>query len=251
MKIRGLVSKCRTNIHTWSLCLAGILPLTPQTAMVEVDGVNAPTLCAALPARRLLVRLNPAPFGLTELSSVRLDASILQTGALCVAGSVEGTSGGGWTECVLRPTASYVLTSRWTVGSTMLLTVAGAQGFPPVVRADVILSCLAQVDAEWTLAAMVTTMESEVRMACARRIDTNWTVESGVHITASTVPSVVLHGRYADSTISLGLGIETAPTRVRIVTMVPTSATVTLGCSLAYTARLGMSASLSLCFVAW
>ncbi|CAN5500278.1 hypothetical protein BH10BAC6_BH10BAC6_02430 [soil metagenome] len=251
MKIRGLVSKCRTNIHTWSLCLAGILPLTPQTAMVEVDGVNAPTLCAALPVHRLLVRLDPAPFGLPELSSVRLDASIVQNGTLCLAGSVSGSSGGGWTEFVLRPTASYVLTSRWTVGSTMLLKVAGAQGFPAVVQADVMLSCLAHVDAEWTLAAMVTTVESSVRMACARRIDTNWTVESGLHITASTVPSVVLHGRYADPTISLGVGIESAPTRLRIATMIPTSTTFTLGCSLEYTAQLGMSASLSLCFVAW
>jgi hypothetical protein len=251
MKIRELVSKCRTNIHTWSLCLAGILPLTPQTAVVQVDGVNVATLSATLPADRLFVRLDPAPFGLAELSSVRLDASLLRTTSVCLSGSISGTSGGGWTECVLRPGASYILTPRWTVGGEVVVKVAGAQGFAPVLQTDVALSCLAAVDSTWTLAAMVTSVNSSVRMSCARRIDPNWTVESGLHITATSMPALVVHTRYADETIALAFGIESAPMQLRLAAMLPTSTSCTVGCSLGYTASLGMAVSLSLCFVAW
>ncbi|MBS1561838.1 MAG: hypothetical protein JSS89_09550 [Bacteroidetes bacterium] len=251
MKIRELVSKCRTNIHTWSLCLVGILPLTPQTALVQVDGVNVATLCSTFPSNRLLVRLDPAPFGLAELSSLRLDASLVRTTSACFGGSISGISGGGWTECVVRPVASYVLTPRWTVGGELEVKVAGAQGFAPVVQTDVALSCLAAVDTAWTLAARVTSVSSSVRMSCARRIDTNWTVESGLHITAASMPALVVHMRYVDETIALAFGIESAPMQLRLAAMLPTSTSCSVGCSLAYTASLGMAASLSLCFVAW
>jgi len=251
MKIRELVSKCRTNIHTWSVCLAGIVPLTPHAAIVEADGVGVPTLCSMLPAERLLVRVDPAPFGLLELSSVHVDAPLVRDGPLCITGSVSGMSGGGWTECMLQPAASYKLTPRWTVGGSMVLKVAGAQGFSPVVQAEALLSCLASVDAEWALAAMVSTVETSVMVSVARRIDSNWAIETGLHVTSLSVPAIALHGRYTDSSIALAVGLESAPMHVRIATTIPTSESFTIGCTLGYTAQLGISTQLSLCFVAW